>query len=233
MQLVSRYSLPTIAQRAMDNTLSISVYDGDTDSVLIPTSGTLTLFDGSEKVLDAVVITPAASSTFIWLAAATTSRNLSEDLQLIWTVVIDAVSYDVQQPGYLVRRKLYPVITDTDLKSYHTELSDLRDPDDSSFARQREEAWVNVQKHLLQKGRYPHLVLDPWSLRQIHIYETFRLIFRDAAQSVGDDRYQVLAEEYERLASLEWGRVNFRYDADEDGYIDDDTRSAYPIIYLA
>ena len=233
MQLVSRYSLPTVAQRGTDNTLSISVYDGDTDSVLVPTSGTLTLYDGSELVLDAVVIVPGPTSTYQWLAAATADRSLSEHLELVWTLVIAGVTYDVQQPGYLVRRKLYPVITDSDLRSYHTELDDLRDPAFPSFSRQRAEAWIIVQKHLLQKGRYPHLVLDPWSLRSIHIFECFRIIFRDAAQSVGDDRYSALVEEYTNLANLEWGRTDFRYDSDEDGYIDDDSRSAYPVIYLA
>lgn len=232
MNIVNRIALPTIAQRNIDSEVTVEVWDSDTDSVLVPTAATLTLYDGSELVLSAVVATPGAVTSYTWPAAATTARSLSEHLLFSWSLTIAGIVYEVTCPGYLVRHKLLPVITDRDLQNLHTELQDFRDPDSPSFADQRNEAWINLQKRLLQKGRFPHLVLDPWALRSIHIYETFRIIFRDAAQSIGDDRYQTLVEEYEKMAESEWGKINFRYDGDEDGYVDDEMKSASPIIYL-
>ena len=232
MNLVCRYSLPQIAQRGIDNVLSVEVYSSDANSILIPTAATITIYDGSDKLIDAAVSTAGAATSYTWLAAATTSRPLSDDILLVWELTIDGSVYTVSQPGYLVRRKIFPVITDHDLRNYHTELADFRDPDFASFADQRNEAWVNIQKTLIERGRFPHLILDPWTLRTIHIYETFRIIFRDAAQSIGDDRYQTLTEDYTDLSAQEWGRVNFRYDSDEDGYMEDTTISAYPVVYL-
>lgn len=232
MNLVCRYSLPQIAQRGIDNVLSVEVYSSDANSILIPTAATITIYDGSDKLIDAAVVTAGAATSYTWLAAATTSRPLSDDILLVWELTIDGSVYTVSQPGYLVRRKIFPVITDHDLRNYHTELADFRDPDFASFADQRNEAWVNIQKTLIERGRFPHLILDPWTLRTIHIYETFRIIFRDAAQSIGDDRYQTLTEDYTDLSAQEWGRVNFRYDSDEDGYMEDTTISAYPVVYL-
>jgi hypothetical protein len=232
VNLVCRYSLPQIAQRGIDNVLSVEVYSSDANSILIPTAATITIYDGSDKLIDAAAATAGAATSYTWLGAATTSRPLSDDILLVWELTIDGSVYTVSQPGYLVRRKIFPVITDHDLRNYHTELADFRDPDFASFADQRNEAWVNIQKTLIERGRFPHLILDPWTLRTIHIYETFRIIFRDAAQSIGDDRYQTLTEDYTDLSSQEWGRVNFRYDSDEDGYMEDTTISAYPVVYL-
>ena len=232
MNLVCRYSLPQIAQRGIDNVLSVEVYSSDANSILIPTAATITIYDGSDKLVDNLAATAGAATSYTWLAAATTDRPLTDELLLVWQLTIDGTVHTVSQPGYLVRRKIYPVITDHDLRNYHTELADFRDPDFASFADQRNEAWVNIQKTLIERGRFQHLILDPWTLRTIHIYETFKIIFRDAAQSIGDDRYQVLTEEYSDLCSQEWGRVNFRYDSDEDGYVEDTYMSASPVIYL-
>ena len=65
-----------------------------------------------------------------------------------------------------------------------------------------DEAWRQILGRLIAKGRMPYLILDPWSLREIHLETTLGLIFRDFASSMGEGRYLELAESHKKEAAL-------------------------------
>jgi hypothetical protein len=69
-------------------------------------------------------------------------------------------------------------------------------------------------------------VLDGWQLADVHAFKTLEIFFRDSAQAVGDERWKELSEEYRNLFDEEWKQINFAYDADEDGRVDEDQNLA-------
>ncbi len=125
-----------------------------------------------------------------------------------------------------MREVLHPVITDSDLTALHSDLADLRDPDQTTFETQRSDAWIVLQKWLIQKGNRPQLIVDDWQLRDVHRYLALENVFRDFASSVGDGRYRELADFYRQKALDEFNSLALTYDFDEDGTVDDGEQSA-------
>ena len=105
----------------------------------------------------------------------------------------------------------------------------------TSYQAAIDEAWRQIVGRLVGKGRFPYLILDPWSLREIHLETTFSLIFRDFASSVGEGRYLDLAESHKKTAASAWRQLTFQYDKDHDGRPDGQgKRTSYePVIYLS
>lgn len=232
--MVHRYQLPRMLIRGVAQTVTADIYS-DAGTQQTATAGTYTLFQGSNStalLTQAVASFGPPASTSI-AASVTASEDLATDWMEIWSLTIGGVSRDYQRPVYLVRRELYPTITDTDLLDYHTDLADVRDPANSTFQGQRDQAWTSIQKRLIERGNFPQLIMDDWALREIHVYKTLELIFRDAAQEIGDGRWKELAGEYARLFTEAWDRTNFRYDQDQEGTIDADDRSSAPnVVWL-
>ena len=230
---VHRYQLPRMIVRGVAQTLDADIYT-DAGVQITPTAATLSLYAGGKTLLDGVSATAAAPSTYALLAATTAGEGYSTEYLEVWTLTVAGSPVTVQRPAYLVRRELHPAITDTDLLSYHTDLADLRDPDSTTFETQRDEAWVWINRRLIERGRRPQLIIDAWALRDVHVYKSLGIIFRDAALALGDGRYQELAEYYRTLADETLAGLSLQYDEDEDGFVDDgDQLPAHSVIFLS
>lgn len=236
LEFIHRYFLPRCIARNRDFTPRLSVFDlaGGAETLTGPGAYTLDL-DGSAIYTTAALSYGAgfAVTTAAIPAAETDGEALSDRYTETWEVVTTAGPRTFTRPCSVVRNELFPVITDTDLIALHSDLADLRDPDQTTYETQRADAWIVLNKWLIQKGNRPQLIMDDWMLRDVHRYLALHTIFRDFATSVGDGRYAQLAAEYREKAALEFDKLTPAYDFNEDGINDEgEVKAANPVVFL-
>jgi len=190
-----------------------------------PTSGTVTIYNAAGvAVIDGAAVTVASSiAEYALIAGDTSGGELGLGWRIEWSLVMpDTVTHIFRIDSGLVRRRLYPVISDIDLKRRHTDLDDLRDAGSASYQDFLDEAWQDILDRLAARGSLPFLVMEPGALRRSHLFHTLQLIFLDFSSSAGDGRYLELAEQYRKAFEEAWGELRFSYDYDNDGEADND-----------
>jgi hypothetical protein len=221
----ARFLSPEYVERDRANLIKCRVYrDG---ALSAPTSGTVTVYNGSgTEVVAAASVTITGDVAEYSIGAVTLAAEELEEAWLFeWALVMgDTITHTFRNEGGCVRRKLYPVITDDDLLRRHTDLSDLRPSGLSSFQDYIDEAWAELQNRIVGDGQRPYLVMSPSAFREPHIYKTLELMFLDFSTSVGDGKFADMSDHYGRLYGIAWNRLNFRYDTDDDGQPDADSR---------
>lgn len=217
---VQRYQLPRFYVLGQGATPTWDIYDAAGDQQTI-TSGTFTLKQGAEVLLDGVSLTAGPPATYTVPSTTFDGRALTGDLLERINVVIGGVDRVFTRPAYLCRSVYVPTITDTDLTTRHSELADWLSArsDITSYQKYRDEANVMIQTRLLETGRRPYLVFDQYAFRLPHINLTLHLIFQDAETSVGNGKYRRLAELYEKRWMGAWDRLRTRLDEDQSGDI--------------
>lgn len=223
--MIVRRSLPRFVEVGVPQTLTIDVYS-DAGALQTTTAATLTVWRGTEKLLDGVTATPGAHSSYPLLAVTTADREPSEDYLEVWSCTIGGSPYTFQVPGYLVRRAYYPSIVDEDLTDRHAELATFATQTGEGFQTKRDEANVELQLDLLRRGKRPWLVFDAFVLRRAHIFKTLELLFNDYMSVVGDGKYERLRDRYAAAYAECMKDDNFRYDTAQTGTIDDTRQHA-------
>ncbi len=225
VEYVHRYSLPRCIPIGSDWNAQADIFDQAGAAETLSGPGLYELFYGSSLAYSTAALTFGAG--FARLTANVTAATLadlapSDRLLEKWTVetTADPSTRTFTRPVSLVRHSLNATITDVDLTALHSDLTDLRDPDQTSFEAQRLDAWIVLMKWLVQKGNRPQLIIDDWALRDVHRFLSLETIFRDFASSVGDGRYRELADFYRLKASEEFDRLVFSYDFGADGLTD-------------
>lgn len=209
-------SLPRMIQRGVDETLTLELYEDDGRTEVTPTAVEVAVYAGSTLVAT-LTGTAGVQSTAALQGSATTGFVLSEEWLEVWSVTVAGVVHQVRRDAYLVRHKLYPTVTVRDLLDRHPDLEDITS-DLQPFLRA---AWLDLQRELIQRGNRPQLILsggalfDPLRLRALH------LIYDDADQAVGDERYARLASRYRDAYERALAKTTFRYDSDEDGTLEE------------
>ena len=233
----ARIPFPDYLERGRTQLVTLEVYrDGALEA---PSSGTFTLIDASGvEQVSAAAVSVVGSRAQYSISAGTLPDTLplGEGWQGVWSLVFsDGVTREFVRSGALVLRALHPVVTDADLLACYSDLDDLRPANMTSYQGPLDEAWRQLIGRLVGKGRFPYLILDPWSLREIHMEITLSLIFRDFASSVGEGRYLDLAESHKKTAASAWRSLTFQYDSNHDGRPDGsgDRKGAEPVIYLS
>jgi len=233
----ARIPFPDYLERARAQTVALEVYrDG---ALVAPSSGTFTLYDASGVAqIDAAAVTISASKAQYAIGAGSLPSTLpvGENWQEEWALVFsDGVTRTFRRSAALVLRAIHPVVTDADLLACYTDLDDLRPSDQTSYQGAIDEAWRQIIGRLVGRGRFPYLILDPWSLREIHMETALALIFRDFASSVGEGRYLDLAESHKKTAASAWRGLTFKYDKDHDGRPDGQGKrtASEPVVYLS
>ena len=88
-----------------------------------------------------------------------------------------------------------------------------------SFTKEIQRAFEKIEERLKQKGRRAHLILDPYDLREVHIYfataEVCKGFTKDGAQSF----WWELWKDYEAKVNATLEALNFKYDTSGDGLI--------------
>mgnify|MGYP003147457114 FL=1 len=214
------HGLPDFIVRAKTQTLECPVYSGST--LTAPSSGTVTIYEGSTVLVDAAAVTITADIAIYSLSAATipTTLSLSDNWLIVWELVIGGETHTFQRTAALVRRELHPVVTPADVSALHQDASSLL-ASGQTLADFLDQAWDMLQRRLLAVGRRPYLVLSDFALFDSHRHLAAYLLFNDAASSVGDGRWSEMAEHHLDRYEQEWSRLSLTYDMDEDGLVED------------
>lgn len=232
--MIARYALPRFVELGVTQTLSFDVYVDD-GTQQTPTAGTVTVYLGAERLIDAVAVTPGAPSTYSLLGTVHSTRAPADDYLEVWNLTIGGVPYTFQREGYLVRRAYHPTITDTDLTDRHSELATFA-ASMGGYQKYRDEANVEIQMALIDQGRRPWLVFDRSSVRRLHLLKTFELLFNDFMSVVGDGKWERLRDMYADRYHQALKGITFRYDDGETGTIDSPsqrTPAAGPVFVTA
>lgn len=101
-----------------------------------------------------------------------------------------------------------------------------------SYSTEIQRAFEKIEERIAGLGKRPHLVLDPYDLREAHIYMSVAEVCKGLAASSGDLWWDMW-KEYEKKGDTAFGSINFKYDYSEDGFISGGENSAGPGIRRA
>lgn len=89
-----------------------------------------------------------------------------------------------------------------------------------SFSVEIKRAFEKIEESLVAIGRRPSLVLDPYDLKEVHIYISVSEVCKGLST---DDKgfWWKMWKEYEKKGKDLFELMKFKYDTTEDGYIDD------------
>jgi hypothetical protein len=172
-------------------------------------------------VVNAAAITVTGSiATYALAAATTTSLAVEEGWMVEWALVMpDGVTHTFRVDAALVRRRLYPVVTDADLFLRWKAL----DPSSATvitaqttYQDQLDAAWLDIQRRLIRTGNRPNLVMEPSALYEVHLLLTGAMIYEDLASRL-NEAYIAMADRLRHQYEGAWGALQFRYDRDDDG----------------
>ena len=219
----ARFPGPTMVERNVAQTLELRVYlDG---ALVAPSACTVSLYDADNVVqVDGATATIASSySTYALAAATTTSLSLGVGWRIEWAATISSQAYVFRNDAALVRRLLYPVISDLDLFRRASALNPAGNTPITSLSNYQDyldEAWVEIQGRLIASGRRPNLIISPYSLREAHLALTLAIVFEDLSTRL-NEAYELRADGYRTEYERAWGELNFLVDSDDDGQADD------------
>ncbi len=87
-----------------------------------------------------------------------------------------------------------------------------------SFSREIQRAFEKIEEKLIRFGKRPHLILDPYDLREIHIYYSVAEVCKGLI-AANDTFWWEMWKEYEKRADEAFNEIDFKYDSSADGYI--------------
>ena len=161
-----------LLERSKAQTTELKFYrDG---SQLVPTAATYTLIKptGSD-LLTGATATISVGGTVSYAHTAeqlADSETLGEGYVQEWTVTIDGDEYLFRRMAALVRRRLYPVVSDIDLTATYSDLENVRPSSLTSYQQYIDDAWYQILRRI--RNRSPSLSLIVISL-YISSFETF------------------------------------------------------------
>jgi hypothetical protein len=214
-------------ERGKDTIIRLSLYRSGV--AVVPSSLTVTVLDPSQTaVVNAVTVTPASTSTYTVLAAITATAGLGEGWAVRWSATVDGQVFVYDRPAAVVRRVVYPVISDLDIRAEWRYLDPTRADAITVTATWQAEidaAWIEIQHRLIAAGRRPELVLTPSHLRMAHLRLVGAKIHHYLAGR-GAAHLADTATYLERQYEAAWAGISFQYDADDDGVSDDKRRTS-------
>jgi len=201
--------------------------------LVTPSSVTVSILSasGSALVEDGVPITVDGRSVYTVTGPVSEDWTLGVGYRIEWTA--DGRIYDTE--AAVCRRVPSPVVTDADVWAAAPHLDPRRAGSSSSTPTNQgliDEAWVQIQTELYNRGRRPWLIIDQANLREPHLALSLSMIHRTlASRERSDGPMGQLADRYGHDYRASMGRLSLRYDDDDDGTADR-TRSASGTLWL-
>lgn len=217
----ARFDLPELIERGRSNTVRCVVYRAG--AIVAPSAGSVSVYSESDVLVWSASVSIAIDGTaFATVTSAVlASYSYGDSWRIVWSLVMpDGTTRTFDNECMLVRRALFPVVTEADLYRIASSL-DPAGPacihSESSFDEKLDEAWIQIQGRLLAKGNRPNLILSPTSLRDPHLYLTLALIFEDFSTRL-NPAYSAIAMQYRGHWNDAWAQVRFlEADASDDG----------------
>lgn len=229
----TRQDLPFLIEIGKDTVLACPVYrDG---ALVEPASATVTVYDAANvAVVSAAAASVVSSVAEYTLSAATTAALLpSSGWRVEFTLVALAgasSSVLLTSSAYLVRRRLYPTIADADVARRVPSLAITfagRPTVASTYQGAIDEADTIVQRRLLEGGRRPWLLVEPWALREVWLTLTIAIVYEGLVGVAGDgDPYTARAAHWHDLYEAAWATAQSAMDWDQDGAADSTERTS-------
>ncbi len=88
-----------------------------------------------------------------------------------------------------------------------------------SYTREIQRAFEKMEDRLNRMGKRAHLILDPYDLREPHIYQTVADICKGMATDVEGTIWWEFMNHYEMKVNQFFKNTTFKYDTSEDGFI--------------
>jgi len=229
--------VPELLERGKSQLTTLPIYR---DGALVgPTAVRYSLIaPNGTKIVDSAVGTyPGNIPQFTHSAAnLANTLELGEGYLQEWEISLTGGTYNFRRSAAVVKRRLYPVVSDGDLTSTYSQLADIRPSNLSSYQSYIDEAWYTmIQKMRQEGGGLEYLVMSAEAFRAAHQNLALYYIFRDFHSSLGQSngRYLDLASEHFKQYTYEWKQINFVYDFDHDGHSDqpNDRKAKMPVIY--
>lgn len=239
-----RLPLPDLIVRGASHTLYAPVYlDG---KLVAPASATVSVYNRANTAVISAQSATVSSRIATYTIAADTlaSYDYEEAWRVEWTITLqDATVLYPRNDAALVRRGLWPVVTDVDIIRRVPSLDAAKGvsprPDYQSFL---DEAWTEIQLYLIGRGNRPNLVLEPSALRGPHLSLTLALVYEDLRTRLNDNYaqdqrvqlsefYATEAKRYRDAFDAWMSGFSPRYDSTDSGQADLDRR-AMPTVWL-
>ena len=217
----ARFDLPELIERGRNNTVRCTVYRSG--AVVAPSAGSVAVYDeGNTLVWSSSVSISGGGVAFATVTSATLAgKTYSDQWRIVWSLVMpDGTTRTFDNECMLVRRALFPVVTEADLYRIASSLDPAGNAcihSETSFASKLDEAWIQIQGRLLSKGNRPNLILSPTALRDPHLYLTLALIFEDFSTRL-NPAYAGIAMQYRGHWNDSYAQVRFlEADSSDDG----------------
>lgn len=234
----ARIRFVELLEREKTQVTKIKIYRDNAQ--VVPTSATYSLYQQNTKTIKSNVAAVVDGNGTILFTLD--SSDLPSTLQLgegyleEFKATISGEEFTFRRTAALVRRKLYPVISDADLVQVYTDLEGLRPSTLTSYQSYIDDAFYQILRKIRSRGMgFEYLVMSPESLYESHRHLSLYLIFRDFHSSIGqsEGRFLDLAQEHYKQFLLEFDQVNWIYDSEHDNRIEEPNKrvSAQPVIY--
>lgn len=227
---------PDLIQQDAGGTLTCPVYDGD--ALAVPTSGTISIFKPGRVVL----VDEAALSDFTGNVAryavssvVSAAQTLGMGYQVEWTLRGASWGpYTYRNEVGIVRCLPTPAATHLDMTRAHRKLSNaLAGTGETTFQVWLDEAWRKLTRWLIGKGPRPHLIIEPWELKELHTAWAYWHFCADAADGAPETSiwHKRAKDAGDALQALQ-DTAAFRYDANDDGLVGEGEQPARPVLVL-
>lgn len=232
----ARLLTPDYLVQGRDNVISCPLWASG--ALVAPSSGTVSVYDTSNTaIVSAATVTVSGSVATYTIPAATLPTTLSRGMgwRVEWTLVVGGVTTVYRNSAGLVRSLLAPVVTDLDLYRREPALNPSANgplTSETTFQAWLDEAWVTILGRLAGKGNLPHLVMEPSTLREPHLYLALSLIFESMGTKLSEANAEKATRYHERFEKA-WSELAFEYDASDSGQSDGRRkRAASPTLWL-
>jgi len=206
-------------------TPEIKVY---VDGVLTaPSTATISLFwaNGDEKVTDRACTINGTSKAITPTTAFTTAERDTkplEDYRLLLKYTISGVAYWTNFLFDDCRTPLTCSVIDADLLMYAPELADNRWNNETTFTKPIERSFDDIRRMIKEKGNRACLLVDGQQVNDLVVTHALELICYDFAKTTDDIWWAKYLKAAERFQA-EFANLHVKYDADEDGAVDEES----------
>lgn len=232
----ARFLAPDYLVQGQANTITCPLWASG--ALVAPSSGTVSVYDASNTaIVSGAAVTVSGSVATYTISAGTLPTSLSRGMgwRVEWTLVVGGATVVYRNAAGLVRSLLAPVVTDADLYRREPALNPSANgplTSETTFQAWLDEAWVTILGRLAGKGNLPHLVMEPSTLREPHLYLALSLIFEGMETRLPEANTEKATRYHERWEKA-WSELAFEYDSSDSGQSDGRRkRAATPTLWL-